>query len=76
MLEYPDNPIQVQRPQLWIIDVSRDRKVRTFEIPESIVQQGVGMASLVVDVEIESCDKAFAYIPNLFREEPNVVVQP
>lgn len=67
MLEYPDNPIQVQRPQLWIIDLSRDRKVRTFEILESIVQQGVGMASLVVDVENESCDKAFAYIPDLVQ---------
>ncbi|XP_055617290.1 L-dopachrome tautomerase yellow-f isoform X2 [Toxorhynchites rutilus septentrionalis] len=67
MLEYPDNPMQVHRPQLWIIDLARDRKVRTFEIPEAIVQQGIGMASLVVDVEAGSCDKAFAYIPDLVQ---------
>ncbi|XP_062540251.1 L-dopachrome tautomerase yellow-f-like [Armigeres subalbatus] len=67
MLEYPNNTMQVQRPQLWIIDLSRDRKVRTFEIPESIVQQGVGMASLVVDSDATTCDKSYAYIPDLVQ---------
>lgn len=67
MLEYPNNAMQVQRPQLWIIDLTRDRKVRTFEIPESIVQQGVGMASLVVDTDPKDCGKSFAYIPDLVQ---------
>lgn len=67
ILEYPSNPIQIQRPQLWIIDLSHNRKVRTFEIPESIVQRGVGMASLVVDVEADRCDNAYAYIPDLVQ---------
>lgn len=67
MLEYPNNTMQVQRPQLWIIDLNHDKKVRTFEIPESIVQQGVGMASLVVDVEADDCQNAFAYIPDLVQ---------
>ncbi|XP_053698590.1 L-dopachrome tautomerase yellow-f-like [Sabethes cyaneus] len=66
-LEYPNNTIQVQRPQLWIIDLIRDRKIRSFEIPETIVQPGDGMASLVVDVDTENCDKAFAYIPDLVQ---------
>lgn len=67
MLEYPDNAMQVQRPQLWIIDLTRDRKIRTFEIPESIVQQGVGMASLVVDADGTDCEKSYAYIPDLVQ---------
>lgn len=67
MLEYPNNTMQVQRPQLWIIDLTRDRKVRTFEIPESIVQQGVGMASLVVDADGTDCEKSYAYIPDLVQ---------
>lgn len=67
MIEYPNNTVQIQRPQLWIIDLARDRKVRTFEIPESIVQQGVGMASLVVDAEATDCEKSYAYIPDLVQ---------
>uniref|UniRef100_A0A1Y9HAK8 Yellow protein n=1 Tax=Anopheles farauti TaxID=69004 RepID=A0A1Y9HAK8_9DIPT len=65
MLEYPDNRLQLQRPQLWVIDLKRDRLVRRFTIPESIVREGVGMASLAVDVEPTDCGRAFAYIPDL-----------
>ncbi|XP_058117200.1 L-dopachrome tautomerase yellow-f2-like [Anopheles ziemanni] len=65
MLEYPDNRRQVQRPQIWIVDLERDHLVRRFAIPESIVAEGVGMASITVDVEPENCDGAFAYVPDL-----------
>lgn len=65
MLEYPGNRRQVQRPQLWIIDLVKNRKVRTFEIPASIVKEGIGMASVTIDVNASSCDKAYAYIPDL-----------
>ncbi|XP_053671737.1 L-dopachrome tautomerase yellow-f2-like [Anopheles nili] len=65
MLEYPDNRRQVQRPQIWVIDLTRDQLVRRFAIPESIVREGVGMASISVDVEPADCERAFAYIPDL-----------
>uniref|UniRef100_A0A1Y9H2F4 Yellow protein n=1 Tax=Anopheles dirus TaxID=7168 RepID=A0A1Y9H2F4_9DIPT len=65
MLEYPDNRLQLQRPQLWIIDLKLDQLVRRFTIPESIVPEGVGMASLTVDVEPSDCEQAYAYIPDL-----------
>uniref|UniRef100_A0A240PJW5 Uncharacterized protein n=1 Tax=Anopheles atroparvus TaxID=41427 RepID=A0A240PJW5_ANOAO len=65
MLEYPDNRRQVQRPQLWIVDLERDQLVRRFTIPASIVVEGVGMASVTVDVERDDCDGAFAYVPDL-----------
>ncbi|KFB38229.1 AGAP003096-PA-like protein [Anopheles sinensis] len=64
-LEYPGHRKQVQRPALWIIDLLQDRKVRQFEIPESIVAEGHGMASLTVDSSADDCEAAFAYIPDL-----------
>lgn len=65
MLEYPGNRMQVQRPQIWIIDLKRDQLVQRYTIPASIVREGVGMASLTVDVEATDCDAAYAYIPDL-----------
>uniref|UniRef100_A0A182S4V5 Yellow protein n=1 Tax=Anopheles funestus TaxID=62324 RepID=A0A182S4V5_ANOFN len=65
MLEYPDNRQQIQRPQVWIIDLKRDQLVQRYTIPESIVREGVGMASITVDVEPTDCEGAYAYIPDL-----------
>uniref|UniRef100_A0A182SYB1 Yellow protein n=1 Tax=Anopheles maculatus TaxID=74869 RepID=A0A182SYB1_9DIPT len=65
MLEYPDNRRQLQRPQIWIIDLERDQLVQRYTIPEAIVREGVGMASITVDVELTDCEGAFAYIPDL-----------
>ncbi|XP_053670959.1 L-dopachrome tautomerase yellow-f-like [Anopheles nili] len=64
-LEFPDHKRQVQRPSLWIIDLLQDRKVRQFEIPESIVTEGYGMASVTLDVSGTDCDDAYAYVPDL-----------
>ncbi|XP_058467638.1 L-dopachrome tautomerase yellow-f-like [Malaya genurostris] len=66
-LDYPNNSMQIQRPHLWIIDLEQDRKIRAFEIPETVVETGEGMISLVVDAEAEKCDQAFAYIPDLIQ---------
>uniref|UniRef100_A0A182WQX0 Yellow protein n=1 Tax=Anopheles minimus TaxID=112268 RepID=A0A182WQX0_9DIPT len=65
MLEYPDNRQQIQRPQIWIIDLKRDQLVQRYTIPESIVREGVGMASITVDVEPTDCEGAYAYLPDL-----------
>ncbi|XP_055904569.1 L-dopachrome tautomerase yellow-f2-like [Eupeodes corollae] len=65
MLELPNNRIQVQRPSIWIIDMKKNRKIHRFEIPESIVATGPGLASITVDVDSSYCNKAFGYIPDL-----------
>lgn len=58
--------MQIQRPQIWIYDLERDTVVHRFEIPESIVQRGNGMASITVDVVNPSdCQNAYGYIPDL-----------
>ncbi|XP_058467641.1 L-dopachrome tautomerase yellow-f-like isoform X2 [Malaya genurostris] len=63
-LEYPGNKRQVQRPSLWVINLSTDRRIQRFEIPAEIVELGYGMASVTVDVEPDKCDEAYAYIPD------------
>ncbi|XP_034659967.1 L-dopachrome tautomerase yellow-f2-like [Drosophila subobscura] len=65
MLEYPNNRQQIRRPSIWIVDLNTDRVLKRFEIPESLVETGRGLASLTIDVEPNKCGDAFAYIPDL-----------
>lgn len=62
---YLGNATQVQRPSLWVFDLEKNVVIRRFEIPESIVQSGNGLASVTIDVQRNACDDAFAYIPDL-----------
>ncbi|XP_032593561.1 L-dopachrome tautomerase yellow-f2 isoform X2 [Drosophila grimshawi] len=66
MLEYPNNRQQIRRPSIWIVDLLTDRVIKRFDIPESIVDTGRGLASLTIDVPSETqCGQAHAYIPDL-----------
>lgn len=65
MLEYPNNRTQVQRPALWIVNLENNKRIRRFEIDESIVPIGRGIASVTVDLDSKRCDDAYAYIPDL-----------
>lgn len=60
-----DNATQVQTPSIWIYDLERNSLVRRFDIPQSIVERGNGLASVTVDVQATSCDNAYGYIPDL-----------
>lgn len=57
--------MQVQRPSIWVYDLESDTVVQRFEIPESIVERGNGMASITVDVNSNDCQNAYGYIPDL-----------
>ncbi|KXJ68758.1 hypothetical protein RP20_CCG001829 [Aedes albopictus] len=63
-LEYPDNPRQVQRPSLWVMNLNTNRRVQRFEIPEEMVEFGYGIPSITIDVEPDRCEEAYAYIPD------------
>ncbi|XP_050069995.1 L-dopachrome tautomerase yellow-f2-like [Anopheles maculipalpis] len=64
-LEYPGGAgRQVQRPALWVIDLTIHRSVRRFEIPEDMVEFGYGIPNIEVDVDEEDCGRAYAYIPD------------
>lgn len=61
-----DNRQQIRRPSIWIVDLSTDRQLKRFDIPEDIVETGRGLASLTIDVPSgNECDQAYAYIPDL-----------
>uniref|UniRef100_A0A182XWT2 Yellow protein n=1 Tax=Anopheles stephensi TaxID=30069 RepID=A0A182XWT2_ANOST len=64
-LEYPGGAgRQVQRPALWIIDLTIHRSVRRFEIPAEMVEFGYGIPNIEVDVDEADCGRAYAYIPD------------
>nr|XP_014086652.1 L-dopachrome tautomerase yellow-f2 isoform X3 [Bactrocera oleae] len=69
MLEYPNNRMQVQQPAIWVIDLSNNRVLHRYEIPENIVDTGRGLASITVDVFERACNEAFAYIPDLVNRQ-------
>lgn len=64
-LEYPGGAgRQVQRPALWVIDLTINRSVRRFEIPPEMVEFGYGIPNIEVDVDDRDCGRAYAYIPD------------
>ncbi|XP_053670911.1 L-dopachrome tautomerase yellow-f2-like [Anopheles nili] len=64
-LEYPGGAgRQVQRPALWVIDLTIHRSVRRFEIPPDMVEHGYGIPNIEVDVDPVDCGRAYAYIPD------------
>ncbi|XP_036324480.1 L-dopachrome tautomerase yellow-f2-like [Rhagoletis pomonella] len=69
MLEYPNNRMQVQRPAIWVVDLTNDRVLHRFEIPANVVDTGRGLASITVDVNERRCNDAFAYIPDLVNRQ-------
>lgn len=65
--------MQIQRPSIWVYDLERDMVVHRFEVPESIVQQGNGMASITVDVvNPNDCQNVYGYIPDLANYQLHV----
>lgn len=57
-----DNQINVQRPSIWAIDLKTDTVIGRFDIPENIVANGRGLASITIDDD--DCANTFAYIPD------------
>lgn len=47
-----------------MIDLKSDSVLKRYEIPENLARDGLGLASITIDV-IDCDAKAFAYIPDL-----------
>ncbi|XP_070500416.1 L-dopachrome tautomerase yellow-f2-like [Chironomus tepperi] len=62
------NASVIQRPSIWVFDLKTDQLVKRFEIPEHVVRDGRGLASITVDV-IDCNGNSFAYIPDLLNSE-------
>lgn len=63
VLEYPSNMKIIQQPSIWVMDLKTDKLINRYEIPTAVVNNGYGLASLVIDVI--DCNRTFAYIPDL-----------
>ena len=63
VLEYPGNTKIIQPPSIWIMDLKTNKLINRYEIPSAVVDNGFGLASLVIDVI--DCSRSFAYIPDL-----------
>jgi len=55
-----------------VIDLANDRLLKRFEIPQSIVEIGRGLASITIDVGARRCNDAYAYIPDLVNRRLHV----
>ncbi|XP_031631444.1 uncharacterized protein LOC116345869 [Contarinia nasturtii] len=65
ILEYPNNATQVQRPSIWVYDLENEKVLHRFEIAQSVVERGNGLASITVDADPNNCQNTYAYIPDL-----------
>lgn len=62
------NTTIVQRPSIWVIDLTTDTVLNRYEIPERIASSGSGLASITVDV-IDCENQTFAYLPDLVNSQ-------
>lgn len=67
VVETQTNPKYVQTPSIWIFDLKTDTILHRYEIPSSVVKNGLGLASITLDVV--DCANTFAYIPDLVQHQ-------
>ncbi|KAK5644623.1 hypothetical protein RI129_005923 [Pyrocoelia pectoralis] len=56
---------QYSKPALVVFDLNTDRLLRRYEFKPSDLKESSFLANVVVDVQHDRCDEAFAYIPDL-----------
>lgn len=57
--------IVVQRPSIWVIDLTKDSLLGRFEVPANIVENGRGLAAITIDaLDDADCANTFAYMPD------------
>lgn len=60
----PGNATIIQRPSIIVIDLLTDKILKRYEIPQHVARDGLGLASITIDV-IDCSHSTFAYIPDL-----------
>lgn len=58
-------PEQITPPKILIYDLKTDKLLKQYEIKKEHIKEDSFFANIIVDVTPETCDKAFAYIPDL-----------
>ncbi|CAH0555325.1 unnamed protein product [Brassicogethes aeneus] len=59
------SPRQVSKPALVVFDLTTDKLIRRIPLKDSVLKEDSFFANVIVDVNPDKCDKAFAYIPDL-----------
>lgn len=56
---------QITPPKILVYDLKTDQLLREFEIKKEHIKENTFLANIIVDTTAETCDKAFAYLPDL-----------
>ncbi|KAF5278603.1 hypothetical protein FQA39_LY00645 [Lamprigera yunnana] len=65
LLEYPGNTTRVHQSAVVVMDLITNQIIRRYELKESDMKTDTNLASIIIDVMPDSCDDAFAYMPDL-----------
>lgn len=56
---------QISAPRIVIIDLHTDKIIKEHTIAKENMREGSFLANIIVDTTPDTCDKSFAYIPDL-----------
>jgi len=59
------SPKQIAPPALVIFDLKTDQLIKRYTFPASDIKADTFFANVIVDVQTNDCDNAYAYIPDL-----------
>ncbi|XP_056633257.1 L-dopachrome tautomerase yellow-f2-like [Diorhabda sublineata] len=65
LVEVLGNVSRIRPTTLVIMDLNTDKIIHSYELPQDNLVQSSAIASITVDVTKNTCDDAFAYIPDL-----------
>ncbi|CAH1116243.1 unnamed protein product [Phaedon cochleariae] len=65
LIETPGNSSQVKASMIFVIDLNTDQVIHSYEIPTSFMRPASLLDSITIDVTENTCDDAYAYLPDL-----------
>ncbi|CAH0546392.1 unnamed protein product [Brassicogethes aeneus] len=63
---------RVAKPALVVFDLNTDKLLRRIPLKDSVVKENSAFANVIVDVDVDKCEKAFVYLTDPAR--PGIVV--
>ncbi|CAH0546393.1 unnamed protein product [Brassicogethes aeneus] len=60
------SPRQVAKPALVVFDLNTDKLLRRIPLKDSVVKEDSFFGNVIVDVDADKCEQAFAYLPDPF----------
>ncbi|XP_017782339.1 PREDICTED: L-dopachrome tautomerase yellow-f2-like [Nicrophorus vespilloides] len=65
IVELPGNRTDIQQQSVVIIDLKTDKIIKRHPLPASVLKPASILALVTVDVTKDTCDDAYAYLPDL-----------